>query len=65
MVILGGGTVVSIVDPKEVEAIDRKTPVPAGPGAISVSTDLGNIETLPKPTPSPTPTLSQAKEKSP
>ncbi|MEY2541529.1 MAG: hypothetical protein QOI22_1131 [Verrucomicrobiota bacterium] len=47
LVILGGGTAVSIVDPTQVEAIDR--------GTAKASTDLGTIETSSKPGPIPTP----------
>lgn len=57
LMIFGGGTVVSIVDPRQVEAIDKGTPAAAKPmsGAIPASADLGTIETSSKPAPIPTP----------
>jgi FecR-like protein len=57
LVILGGGTAVSIVDPAQVQAIDRGRPAPATPisSAAQASADLGTIETSSRPGPSPTP----------
>jgi FecR protein len=59
LVIFGNGTLVSIVDPAKVEALDRATTaVPkAKPSSTLVSNDLGSIETLKpsKPTASPSP----------
>ena len=55
LVIFGGGTVVSLTNPAQANAASHPTVVSARPGsdAIPSSTDLGTIETPPKPAVSP------------
>lgn len=66
LMIFGGGTVVSLVDPAQVEAIDRGTPAAATPisSAAPASGDLGNIKTFSRPGPTPTPIPGTASDKS-
>lgn len=60
LVILGGGTVVSLVDPAQLEAIGRATPAAATTrsSATPASADLGTIETSSKPVRNPPSTSS-------
>ena len=60
LVILGGGTVVSLVDPAQVDAIGRATPAAATTTskATPASADLGTIETSSKPVRNPPSTSS-------
>jgi len=60
LVILGGGTVVSLVDPAQVDAIGRATPAAATTRsrATPASGDLGTIETSSKPVRNPPSTSS-------
>jgi len=55
LVILGGGTVVSLVDPAQIDAIGRATPTAATKtsSATPASADLGTIETSSKPVRNP------------
>jgi hypothetical protein len=60
LVILGGGTVVSLVDPAQIDAIGRATPAAATTrsSATPASPDLGTIETSSKPARNPPSTSS-------
>jgi len=60
LVILGGGTVVSLVDPAQVDAIGRPTPAAATTTsrATPASADIGTIETSSKPVRNPPATSS-------
>ena len=59
LVILGGGTVVSLVDPAQLEAIGRATPAAATTrSSAPASADLGTIETSSKPVRNPPSTSS-------
>jgi hypothetical protein len=60
LVILGGGTVVSLVDPAQIDAIGRATPAAAAKTSSTTpaSADLGTIETSSKPVRSPPSTSS-------
>jgi hypothetical protein len=57
MVILGGGTAVTLVDPAQLEAIDG--PRPAAGASVLSSPDLGKVEKLTRTAPSPKPTSSK------
>ena len=60
LVILGGGTVVSLVDPAQIDAIGRATPAAAAKTSSTTpaSADLGTIETSSKPVRNPPSTSS-------
>ena len=60
LVILGGGTVVSLVDPAQIDAIGRAAPAAATTrsSATPASPDLGTIETSSKPARNPPSTSS-------
>lgn len=60
LVIFGGGTLVSLVDPRQVGAIGGGTPATPTPmsSATSASADLGTIETSSRPAPSPASTAT-------
>ena len=65
LVILGGGTVVSLVDPAQIDAIGRATPAAAATtsGATPDSADLGTIETSSRPARNPPSTPSPPADK--
>ena len=57
MVILGGGTAVSLVDPVQLQAIDR--PMSAARASVQSSPDLGKVEKLSRTAARPTPNSSK------
>jgi hypothetical protein len=57
MVILGGGTAVSLVDPVQLQAIDH--PTPEAKTSVRSSPDLGKVETLSRTARKPTPNSSK------
>jgi hypothetical protein len=66
LVIFGGGSVVSLVDPAQTGSLDQATGASPAPSATSTSGDLGRVETLAasKAAPSPTPIPGTANDKS-